>query len=152
MSCTTYDRHDRPGLILAEAMAVGRRLAALLDDDCGGALDRRGVELPTTVAAQARSRDITDPGFGSALEGLVTLLDAQIHAGAIERIETDIVGADEDGPIYADRRVWTVPDALQPLVEARDLALRLAGLIEEVRDIVAADVAVMRMRQEVAGR
>jgi hypothetical protein len=83
---------------------------------------------------------------------LIALLDAKIEAGAVERVEPVVVGSDENGLIYGEQRVRDAPEALRPLVEARDLARRLSDLVEEVRDIVAADVAVMRMRQEAVGK
>lgn len=144
--------HDRPEVLLGKAMAVGRELAELLRSDCLGLLPHRNRMLAGTVERYAGDRSIMAPMFRGPLDGLIDLLARLIDEASVETVVPVVIGADKDGEIHAEHVVRDVAAEARPLLAARDLAVQLAGLIDRVADIVAADHAIIALISERAGR
>lgn len=138
----TFRRDAAPDNLLAEAMGVGRELAAILRDDVG-LIDRRDRVLVETCAAAAARRQIMEPRYQGAFRGLIDVLDRHVAAATVERVEYDIVCVDEHGEHVGVRRVREVSDAARPLLRARELAACLVDLVERVRDHLVAEQAIL---------
>jgi len=138
--------HDRPDVALARAMAHARAVSAMIRSAGGEVLDQRARGVAATVARGADDRVIWRDCYAGPLVGLAEALDRLIPA-SIGPVETSvIVGHDETGPITRTV-VRDEPDAR--LVALRDEVRTLTAALDTVRDIVAADEAIVQMRRAI---
>lgn len=143
MCNSDHDALVRPECLLSTAMGVGRELSILLRDQEGFFAHRDRVLVGTVMRASA-NRAVLEPAFRGPLEGLVDKIDRVLAAAAVSRTETVVVATDEDGDlIYAERIIRFIPDEIQPLVKARELATSLATLIDRTWDVVEAERATL---------
>jgi hypothetical protein len=138
----TFQRDVAPDRLLAEAMGIGRELAGILRDDVG-LIDRRDRVLVETCADAAAQRRIMEPRYRGSIRGLIDVLDRHVAAATVERVEYDIVRVDDHGEHLGARRVRDVSDAARSLLRARQLAARMADLVDHVRDRLVAEQAVL---------
>jgi hypothetical protein len=141
-SCT---EHDRPEVALGRAMALAREIARMIRGECASLLDARARGVATTVACAAEERAIWQDRYAGPITGLGEVLD-RLVAASVGPVETTVVvDHDEHGPV-SRRELRDLPDAR--LVALRDRVCSLSAALEAVRDIVAADEAVARMRRD----
>lgn len=138
------DVYDRPHAALGRALSAAREIAALLQGECADLLDARARRVATTIARAADERSIWEERFAGPLIGLGDALDALVAASVGPVTRSAIVGCDEEGVIERDV-VTDEPDSR--LVDLRDRVRALAEQLDIVRDVVAAEESIMRLRQ-----
>lgn len=138
------DAYDRPEAVLGRALSAAREIAARLQGDCADLLDPRSRRIATTLARAVEERSIWEERFAAPLIGLGDSLDALVAASVGPVTHSVVVGCDEVGTNIRD----VVRDEPDPrLVDLRDRVRVLSESLDVVRDLVAAEEAIMRMRQ-----
>ncbi|SEB05741.1 hypothetical protein [Rubrimonas cliftonensis] len=144
--CETCAGHDRPEVLLSQALAQARALAPLLRGAAAALMDERTRSVARTVVAMAENRRIADDRCGGPVQGLVERLDRVIAASTRPVPHLCVVGAEDDGPVYETVLRDEIDPAMAPLVALRDQARAVVELIERACDAVAADEAIFKMR------
>lgn len=138
--------HDRPDIALARAVGLAREVAVMIRGACRDVLDERARGVATTVARGADERAIWQNRYAGPLAGFEEALERLIPASVSPVAITVVVGADEDGPITR-QEIQDLPDPR--LVALRDRVRTLSATLETVRDILAADDAIIQMRRAI---